>query len=73
MGKWKQFVMEVQELVYSAIDAEIRDTDEILKYVNDRLGMTKATRDMVENILAEMFGPNEQEYNQAMLDSSGDL
>ena len=71
MGRYKDMLIGIQELVWTAVELGARDADSVYAYVYMYEPM--ATPEMVEDILAEMFGLNEQEYNQAMLDSSGDL
>ena len=71
MGRYKDFLIGVQELIWTAVELGARDADSVYVYVY--MYEPLATSEMVEEMLAEMFGPNEQEYNQMLLDSSGDL
>lgn len=71
MGRYKDFLIGVQELIWTAVELGARDADSVYAYVY--MYEPLATSEMVEEMLAEMFGPNEQEYNQMLLDSSGDL
>ena len=68
MGAYKQFLIEVEELVYSAMQDRTfissNSVEEITKYVNDRLGMTKVSKEQVSDIIDHIL---EMENEQDML------
>lgn len=68
MGAYKQFLIEVEELVYSALQKRSFITpqadEEITKEVNDQLGPMKVSKEQVSNIIDHIL---EMENEQDML------
>ena len=66
MGAYKQFLIEVEELVASALrempQADFSNAKEITEYVNLRLGMTKVSEETVLSIMEGIFRDSEEEY-----------
>ena len=60
MGAYKDFLIGVQELVWTAVEIGARDSDSVYAYVYQH--EPRVTHDLVENILMEMFGSTEAEY-----------
>jgi hypothetical protein len=60
MGAYKDLLIGVQELIWTAVEIGARDADTVYAYVI--MYEPKATYDLVENMLIEMFGSTEAEY-----------
>lgn len=67
MGAYKDMLIGIQELIWTAIELGARDADSVYAYVY--MYEPRVTESQVKDILEEMFGPNEQEYNQMLLDT----
>ena len=59
MSAYKNFLLGVEELVWTAVELGARDADSVYAYVY--MYEPRATSDLVENILMEMFGSTEAE------------
>ena len=60
MGKMKDFLIGVEELVWTAIETGARDFDTVYAYVY--MYEPRADEELVRSIMEEMFRESEAEY-----------
>lgn len=60
MGRYKDFLIGIQELIWTAVENGAQDADSVYAYVYQY--EPRVTSDLVENMLMEMFGSTEAEY-----------
>lgn len=67
MGAYKQFLIEVEELVFDALhekpQSDLDDVADVTAYVNARLDPPlKVTEEIVRDIMENIFRDSEEEY-----------
>ena len=60
MGKVKNHLIQIEELVYEAMERGFTNTDDVYAYVNTY--MSNASRYWVEQVLQEFHQHNEVDY-----------